>query len=141
MSEARDRLFEPHTVRGQVDGYLRVRDMADADWGWLCDGASPVRKFFDYHILHNAVVGPEDLEAAADAAAVASGATYRSSLALHIARKVLEAAGVKVADEVGVLRIDTEGRAYVWNDVDGDQPIADHSTIAILEEAHGKEEE
>jgi len=45
------------------------------------------------------------------------------------------------AKEVGTLRIDTEGRAYVWNDVDGDQPIADHSTIAILEEAHGKEEE
>ena len=45
------------------------------------------------------------------------------------------------ATEVGTLRIDTEGRAYVWNDVDGDQPIADHSTIAILEEAHGKEEE
>ena len=44
------------------------------------------------------------------------------------------------ATEVGTLRIDTEGRAYVWNDVDGDQPIADHSTIAILEEeAHGED--
>jgi len=86
------------------------------------------------------IVPKEQWEAAVNALDTVLGRVANTEELAAIATALL---GGKVyrATEVGTLRIDTEGRAYVWNDVDGDQPIADHSTIAILEEAHGKEEE
>ena len=107
----------------------------------------------DALVMPTFIVTQKGLEAAAKALWVSQFPVERPCTWLELpdtdragyhrdAAAVLTAAGGVVADEVGVLRIDTEGRAYVWNDVDGDQPIADHSTIAILEEeAHGKEEE
>jgi len=162
MSDAR-------TVREAIDEQWRNLDMPPMDkkvkpydegiHEGVHRAASALHKsgILDYHILPcNAVVVPkEQWEAAVCALMGITVRTKREARDLGLSLDAWEAKeralaaiatallGGKVyrATEVGTLRIDTEGRAYVWNDVDGDQPIADHSTIAILEEAHGKEEE